>query len=871
MKEKYKFSVIIPTYNSEQYLEDAINSVINQTIGFENIELIIVNDGSTDNTKEICKKLKEKYSNIVYVEQKNKGASSARNKGLSLATGEYVSFLDADDAWNVETFKNIAELNDDIIVVNKAKYMKKNKYLKKFDLDKTNISGGKVLIDKKWNQVIDSVNNVFIKTNLAKKYKFNENLRYYEGLEYINRIILDVKHFTNCVSGAYLIREREQKDTLMDKAKDNERYYLETISESTEKLINLSKQKSKKVNKYIQYLVLNNINDRSMIIANKDKVDVKKYISKLQELLKVVDDDVFETFLDNPIANKYYLIKLKNETDKIKYKDGKFVVNNKVIFSMEKELFEITIFEYYHNKLYIAGKLYNVIDGKDYRAYIKINDKKYYLKTFPLTQPYDVCYDIEGNRLYSQYGFEIYLDINPGDVIEAYASYRNNKDISLNLIHGKYSKFNDFKASHYSYNGMLFTKDAKHIYVKKYCLLKKQGLEIKYGIELLKKHQLKVFGIRFIYYFVKLFKRKDIWLVQERTDAANDNAFHLYKYIMKQKDKSYKAYFVIGKNCDDYNMMKQYGPVIAHYSIKHLIYFLLSDKIISSQANGPVDNIYGSYKLYLRDLYNFQFVFLQHGVIKDDLSLFLNKFYRNCKIFVTTAKPEYKSLLEYDYYYGPDVVKCTGLPRYDNLVDKSKKLIAIMPTWRKFLTGNIDPFKKTYGVNSQFKESEFYKFYNNLINDERLLKKMREKGYTGVFGLHPYLISNHVYFEDNDVFKIERGYPDYGRIFREGSLLISDYSSIPIDFAYLRKPVLYTQFDREFFFGHHSYVEGYYNYKTDGFGPVCDDYESTIDEIIKILDNDCKNDPIYEKRIDKFFKYNDKNNCKRNYDEIMKL
>ena len=288
-------------------------------------------------------------------------------------------------------------------------------------------------------------------------------------------------------------------------------------------------------------------------------------------------------------------------------------------------------------------------------------------------------------------------------------------------------------------------------------------------------------------------------------------------------------------------MMKQYGPVIAHYSIKHLIYFLLADKIISSQANGPVDNIYGAYKLYLRDLYNFQFVFLQHGVIKDDLSLFLNRFYRNCKIFVTTAKPEYKSLLDYDYYYGPDVVKCTGLPRYDNLVDESNKLIAIMPTWRKFLTGTINPFTKTYGVNSQFKNSEFYKFYNDLINDKRLISKMKEKGYTGVFGLHPYMISNHIFFEDNEVFKIEKGYPNYGKIFREG------------------------------FFGHHSYVEGYYNYKTDGFGPVCDDYETTVKEIIKILDNDCKLDKTYEKRIDKFFMHNDKNNCKRVYDEIMKL
>ena len=126
MDKNYKFSVIIPAYNAEQYLKDAIDSVINQTIAFDNIELIIVNDGSNDNSDEICQKLKDKYPNIVYVKQDNKGASNARNKGLSLATGEYVCFLDADDAWNLETFKKVYEVNDDIVVVNKAKYLKKN-------------------------------------------------------------------------------------------------------------------------------------------------------------------------------------------------------------------------------------------------------------------------------------------------------------------------------------------------------------------------------------------------------------------------------------------------------------------------------------------------------------------------------------------------------------------------------------------------------------------------------------------------------------------------------------------------------------------------------------------------------------------------
>ena len=144
-----------------------------------------------------------------------------------------------------------------------------------------------------------------------------------------------------------------------------------------------------------------------------------------------------------------------------------------------------------------------------------------------LTQPYEVCADIEGNRLYTQYGFELYADIHPNDVIEAFASYKGNDEIQVDIIHGKYSKFNELKTSYYSYNGLIFTKDEKHIYVRKYNLFKKQGLEIKYGIDLLKRRQIKVFGMRAIYYFVKLFKRKPIWLVQERVDAANDNAYHL--------------------------------------------------------------------------------------------------------------------------------------------------------------------------------------------------------------------------------------------------------------------------------------------------------------------------------------------------------
>ena len=106
-KKEFKFSVITPIYMVEEYLEKTIESVVKQTIGFEkNIQLILVNDGSPDNSGKICKKYKEKYpDNIVYIEKDNGGVSSARNEGFKYAKGKYVNFLDSDDIWDTKAFK----------------------------------------------------------------------------------------------------------------------------------------------------------------------------------------------------------------------------------------------------------------------------------------------------------------------------------------------------------------------------------------------------------------------------------------------------------------------------------------------------------------------------------------------------------------------------------------------------------------------------------------------------------------------------------------------------------------------------------------------------------------------------------------------
>ena len=104
----YLFSVIISIYNTGKYLEESINSIINQTIGIKEIQIILVNDGSTDNSEEICLKYQKLYlNNIIYKKINHGGVSNARNIGLIFAKGEYINFLDSDDMWDNKAFEYV--------------------------------------------------------------------------------------------------------------------------------------------------------------------------------------------------------------------------------------------------------------------------------------------------------------------------------------------------------------------------------------------------------------------------------------------------------------------------------------------------------------------------------------------------------------------------------------------------------------------------------------------------------------------------------------------------------------------------------------------------------------------------------------------
>ena len=308
MKQQFKISVIIPIYNVEKYLEETIKSVISQTIGFKkNIQMILVNDGSTDNSEAICLKYKNKYpNNIIYIKQKNSGVSSARNNGLKYAEAEYINFLDSDDTWDKDAFKKGYELLSNNKNINLVSYRMKFFDAKKgyHALDFKFKNGDRIVnLNEEYKLPQLSGSSCMIRYSALKNKKFSEILKISEDARLINEIILENLNIGLISSSCYNYRQRKEKNSAINKSTKIKNWYLDTPKLCYKYLFDLSKKKYNKVIKYIQFLILYDLQWRIFTTAfpntltNQEK---SKYISILKDLLKDIDDDVI---IDAPFGN----------------------------------------------------------------------------------------------------------------------------------------------------------------------------------------------------------------------------------------------------------------------------------------------------------------------------------------------------------------------------------------------------------------------------------------------------------------------------------------------------------------------------------------------------------------------------------------
>lgn len=368
----------------------------------------------------------------------------------------------------------------------------------------------------------------------------------------------------------------------------------------------------------------------------------------------------------------------------------------------------------------------------------------------------------------------------------------------------------------------------------------------------------------FIYFYYKLyFKIKgvsvsDVWLISERGIDARDNGYWFYKY-MKANHPEISVKYVITKDSADYPKINK-EDVVLYRSKEHYYYFLFSKVLISAEIMGysPNERLYYRLNKYGILKVKGKNVFLQHGITKD-YNPYMTKENAKLDLFICGAIPEYEYMIE-KYGYNEKEAVLTGFSRFDNLKNIGEKTILIMPTWRKWLK-----YAET------LKGTDFYNNYMNILNDTEIIQLLEKKGYTMIF--YPHIILQKFVSEfssKSDCVKIA-SFDDYDvqDLLKKSSLLVTDYSSVAFDYAYMQKNVIYYQFDLEQYRAE-QYSDGYYSYEEDGFGPVCIDCENTK-KYIKDFLNDPESLSEYNKRIGKFFKYSDCNNSERIFNEVKKI
>lgn len=377
--------------------------------------------------------------------------------------------------------------------------------------------------------------------------------------------------------------------------------------------------------------------------------------------------------------------------------------------------------------------------------------------------------------------------------------------------------------------------------------------------------------IRYSAFLQRQQQKHQIWIYSDRPMAAGDNGEALFQYAVHHSSPSTKHFFVLSPSSPDKKRFDEY-TVLSPKSLQYRITFLQAHKIISSHADDDVINPFRRQINRFVDQFRFDFVFLQHGIIRNDLSRWLNRYEKNIRLFVTSAKKEYDSIINYDYSYTEREITLTGLPRYDFLSNHAKRKVIIMPTYRLPLVRTKVALDGTRPYDPLFKTSEYYKFYQAVIDDKRLREALRRSGAEGELYIHPNFYAQSCDFRVNKEFTVARFPYDYTKAFNDGSLLVSDYSSVVLDFAYLKKPVIYTHFDVDSFYANHSYEQGsFFSDAKDGFGPVTTTKEELVDAIIACIEQDFAMDQHYQERVDRFFAWHDRNNCCRVFDAVRGL
>lgn len=404
----------------------------------------------------------------------------------------------------------------------------------------------------------------------------------------------------------------------------------------------------------------------------------------------------------------------------------------------------------------------------------------------------------------------------------------------------------------------------------------------------------KMFAIRCLYWLAfPFYSRKNIWITFDKLYKGGDCGEYFYRYMADRNlrrgrnaaggnisentgDSTHVAagkpdgicpVYVLKKDAPDFERLKREGYHPSVYrSMGQRLSYLYAGMVFGTHSGVNSFCGFNNWEIrFVQDRLRAVNTCIQHGLSVQDLRVDSNRVVNNNKRYYCASHCEVENLSKPEYGYGKDVLKLTGIPRYDGLVNRDRRQILISPTWRSYIAmpsvmGSARPY------NPEFKHTDYYKIYESLVKNQRLAQTAKDTGYQVIYLLHPVISAQREDFCPGEGIRVVSALDtDYEKILTESSLMVTDYSGIQFDFAYMRKPVVY----------YHPpalpphYGDGGFSYDTQGFGEICTGEEELVELLCAYMQEGCTLKDCYRARQDDFFAWDDRENCRRIYEDAL--
>ncbi|MCI9888684.1 CDP-glycerol glycerophosphotransferase family protein [Micrococcales bacterium 31B] len=908
------FTVILAVYNVEKYIRATLKSLENQTYPFKLLDVIVVDDGSTDSSYRIVREWAARHPNVRHLTQENAGPGAARAKALPMARGTWITVVDPDDILHPKYFAQVESfLQRDadrhaVMLTTRVVLLQDETG----ELTETHPLDPKYQHGDRLSRLADEPNNIQLG---ATAFLLNDVIREHE-LTYDHRIkptfedghllgrylaVFDDPIVGVVATARYLYRKRGDSSSLVQQSWHHRERYVDMLQYGFLDLLLHARRRYGHVPRWVQNMVLYDI----MWYFKEDAAQLSRtgwlddetrevFLELLVKIFTLIDVAAIREFslhgvrwatreaiiayftTERIIPSTFFRWRDKPETGNISLTilqsslggEFTFLVDGRAVEPLHQKVIS---HQYFGQEMLLEAEYQlppgtslvvlnrgipmrqeRIVGGK-WNAPKPTADAPR-LGRNPRQKPKPFAEQIAQkvpSRVAKGLGAPFALAIRQGSAAE--------RTVQRQLIQRARRVRNRLTVRSLTTGAPLhkaFAEDARMLLGRNResvdTALRKSADSV-----LMASAKARTAKERY----------EDAWVIMDRPHAAGDNGEHLYRYVAEHRP-DVNAYFLLNQDASDWDRLAADGFRLVAYGSDEAVRLCVNAKYkVSSDATADV--------MYPIDRGRFgthgKFIFLQHGVTKDDISKWIGP--KAIDLIITVTRAEYDSIAgdRTPYKFSSKEVALTGFPRFDKIWlethrrDRRPDTILIVPTWRQSLRDDMVKAISPEAKAAVFLESDYGRNWIALATNAELREFASQHGLKITYVLHPSLAFMKEFEAVASVLELTTfGEIDFPELLGRTSVLVTDYSSVAFDAAFGGVPVAYFQFDGgDIFNGAHTTRKGYFDYERDGFGPISTDLVDMVRNVQELAAGSFSDAALYCERVQETFPYRDANNCAR--------